>query len=486
MISLRQAKFDDHWRTAFKRQYPLVLKSMRFQEGKVFDGAKLVLRPGVNAIVGKNGVGKSNFVRALYNSLMGESSNRERFSRLLDESTVQLDMVLAGTEYSVNLAPLKKNEVDHDILCLLYDPCTLIPEIQALFSKQDNLEELLEGFSPVRLSGEELRLANFIANTSYSSVEIVNIEDEYTSFPILPFFIVCRDGVRYDSRDMGLGELSLLYYFWIIGYVSDSGRNCLLIIEEPESFLPPLIQNRLCDVLAMVLAVKGIACLISTHSEHVLRKIPRDHIHVMSRVMGKVHFFNAASHFEQMSVLGLTAPKKAMIFYEDKAAFLFFCALLKFSSLYVKDSFYYHCSGSEGDVLTDLKRFPSGLSGFSFVAMFDGDSRVNMSDKLVGFNNYIFLPSKLSPEEALIAYIEDLGVEALAGHLGKSVEDINVAIDVAAGLDHHDYFMDISRTLKLSYDDLFARICDLWISDPDNKNSVESFVSQLEHLVSKH
>ncbi len=482
MMNLRQARMDDHWRTAFKRQYPLVLKDMEFTQGEVFGNARLTLKPGINAIVGKNGIGKSNFVRAIYNSLISESSNRQKFPKLLDKSMIKLDFVLSGADYSLNLNPYANNEIEQDILCMLFDPCTLIPEIQNLFTQQDNLSELLEGFSPIQLSGEELKLANFVTNTEYSSIEVISIEDEYDSFPMLPFFSVDRGGIKYDSRDMGLGELSLLYYFWLIDYIEKSSSNCFLIIEEPESFLPPLIQNRMCDVLAMTLATKGIACLISTHSEHVLRKIPRSHIHIMSRILNQIQFFNAASNLEQMNVLGLTAPKKGLLFYEDKAAYLFTCALIKISPLFVIDSFLYHCSGSEGDVLKDLKRFPGYFSDFSFIAVFDGDCRGKMDNQLADFENYLFLPSTVSPEEHVISYLKGVGIADVASHLGKSIAVTSAAVEVATGLDHHDYFVEMAKVLALSYEELFIKLCDLWIGDVRNNESVKAFIEKLELL----
>lgn len=482
MINLRQARRDDHWRTAFKRNYPLFIQDMEFTEGEVFGETKLTLKPGINAIVGKNGIGKSNFIRAIYNSLISESSNRQKFSKLLDESKIKLDLVVSGEKFSLELTPFENNEIEQDILCLLFDPCTLIPEIQKLFVQQDNLDELLESFSPHQLSSDELKLANFITNTEYSSIEIISIEDEYESFPMLPFFSVERDNFRYDSRDMGLGELSLLYFFWIIDYIGKSKSNSLLIIEEPESFLPPLIQNRLCDVLAITLATQGIACLISTHSEHILRKIPRSHVHIMSRVLSNIKFFNAASNIEHMSVLGLTAPKKGLLFYEDEAALLFTRSLIKASPLFVSDSFLYHCSGSEGDVLQDLNRFPVGLVDFSFIAVFDGDCKGKMDEHLINYENYIFLPSDLSPEEHLISYLKVRNIADVANYIGKPVELMSAAIDVAAGSDHHDYFVGIARVLSISYEELFSKLCDLWVSDEESKESVQAFTEKLETL----
>lgn len=483
MTNFRQVRMDDHWKKAFKRSYPLVLKDMEFSEGEVFGEVKLSLNPGVNAIVGKNGVGKSNFIRAIYNSLKSDSSNRERFSNLIDESKIKLGFALDENEFSVVLDPVKDNAIAEDILCLLFDPCTLIPEIQKLFKTQENLDELLESFSAVELSNDELKLAKFITNTEYSEIKIISIEDEYESFPMLPYFIVDRQGIKYDSRDMGLGELSLLYYYWLIDNIKKSESKSLLIIEEPESFLPPLIQNRLCDVLAMTLATKGTACLISTHSEHVLRKIPRNHVHIMSRASGKTIFYNAAVNFEQMDVLGLTAPKKGVLFYEDEAAYLFVRSMVKASSSFVLDSFYYHCSVSEGGVLKDLERFPSGFSDFFFVAIFDGDGRERLNDKLKSFKGYLFLPSRCSPEENIISYLKEVDVTGLAESIGKPVAALNAATDVATGLDHHDYFLQMAKVLSLSYQELFSRLCDLWVFDEANRDEVNDFLNDLERMV---
>lgn len=482
MNSLRQARINDHWNKVYKRKYPLTINKLQLSDGDIFGRLTLSLKPGINAIVGKNGVGKSNFIRTIYNSLITDESNRQRFHQLFDESKVEIEIEVSGEISKLNLS-LSEEVTDNDILCLLFDPCTLIPEIQNLFLTQSNLDELLEVFNSSKLSNEDLKLVNFITNTEYSEVTITNIEDEYESFPSLPFFIVDRQGIKYDSRNMGLGELSLLYYYWIIDYIKKSKRNCLLIIEEPESFLPPLIQNRLCDTLAMTLSTKGISCLISTHSEHILRKIPRNHIKVMSRVSNQINFIDASLHFEHMDILGLNAPKKGVIFYEDKAAYLFSTSLIKLSSRFVSDSFLYHMSGSEGDVLIDLSRFPKSFPDFSFLAIFDGDCRGRLESQLTPHDNYIYLPSNLSPEEHLIAYLKGKDINIIANHIGCSNESLNAAIEVAAGLDHHDYFLKIANVLAISYEHLFKKLCDLWTCDVVNKKSVDEFLLDLESKI---
>lgn len=484
MIHLREARRNDHWETALKRDYPLLIKKIEFIEGQIFGNINLPLNKGLNAIIGKNGVGKSNFIRAIYNSLSNEASNRRKFSNLLDSSKVNIDLTIKGTDSSLTLTPFESNMVDLELSCFLFDPCSLIPEIQNLFNEQENLNELLESFQPVTLSPDDLLLVNFLTNSRYSSVKVINIEDEYDAFPMLPYFIVERDGVEYDSRKMGLGELSLLYFFWLNKYIMSYENSCLFIIEEPESFIPPSIQSRLCDVLAMLLATKGVTCLISTHSEHILKKIPRNQIHIMNKIDGRIIFSNASLSFSKLSILGLKSPSKGLLFFEDNAAMIFTKALIKYSTNFVIDSFYYHISGSDSKVLHDLEHYPNNLKGFSFIAVFDGDCKVTeINKKIIKHKNYVFLPTNDAPEPIIIDYLRSLSTEEISKIINDSTENVSMALDSVQGLDHHDYFIDMANILSVDFNQLFNKLCESWIQTHIESSDVKSFISRLESLV---
>lgn len=481
MISLRKSHRDDHWRTTYRRNYPISLQEIECADGEIFNGLKLVFKTGINAIVGRNGTGKSNFIRAIFNSFSSENSNRKKFTQLLDNSKINVKMEINGAPRTLHLNPNDDSSSYNDVLGLLFDPCNLVPDIQKLFSEQDNIEELLESFSPITLSNDDLKLVNFLTNNTYTKVDVINIEDEYDAFPMLPFFRVEQADVSYDSRSMGLGELSLLYFFWLIEHIKKSKLPCFLLVEEPESFLPPLVQDRFCDVLAMTSSTQGAAILISTHSEHILKKIPRSHIHIMRKLNGDIKFLSATSNVKQMSVLGLMSPKKGIILHEDHAANLFIRSFIKASSILVTDSFFYHNSGSEGDIVKDLSRFPVDLHEFHILGIFDGDCRGKLGDQLTKYKNYLFLPADKTPEELLIDFLKCADMSTVAMHLGTSTEALLAAIDVAAGADHHDYFHELAKTIEISYDTVFSRLCDLWVEDRINQNEVTTFISDLEN-----
>lgn len=480
-MNLRRARLDDYWRIAFKRNYAVSINSAEYSAGDIFDGMKLLLKDGVNAIVGRNGIGKSNLVRSLYNCFITAESNRLRFSTPLLENG-SINIALKIKDVTINKILKSSNSFDDniDVIGLMYDPCNLIPSIQNLFLDQDNLEELLDSFSQLPVDKANLNLINFLTNGDYQEVIIINIDDEFEKFALLPFFIVKTRDAHYDSRNMGLGELSLLYFYWLFSYMSILDKERILFIEEPESFLPPATQERFADILAMIAATQGVAIIMSTHSEHILKRIPRAHIQLMKRSEEGIRCFCAIDNNEPFKLLGLTSPKQGILLFEDDVAEIFIKSLLKMSARFVSDSFYYHKSGSDGDILKDLNRFPSRLEGLRIIGVFDGDCEGKLDNNLLQHANYCFLPEKLPPETVLINYIKTIEVTFLAKALNIPVLDIIDAKESSAGRDHHDYFHELARSIGLEFKWMVTIICDLWVSDDKNGNYILKFIEAVE------
>lgn len=485
MLNLRRARLDDHWKNAFKRSYPASIMDARYSQGKIFDGMSIPLRSGINAFVGKNGIGKSNLIRSLYNAFATEDSNREKFQTpLLEPGIIEIYLkVNDETTTKVFHHGLNENQIEdryENTVGFMFDPCTLIPSIQNLFVQQNNLEELLESYSEVITTGEDLKLINFLTNGDYQTVTLVNIEDEFKNFPRLPFFKVKTRDAEYDSRSMGLGELSLFYFYWLTSHMHKLEGNRILFIEEPESFLPPATQERLSDILAMIAAKEGVAIVLSSHSEHILRRLPKTHIHVLKKTPNGIRCLSPTENSEPLKILGLTSPKQGVLLFEDVAAEIFIKSLLKSSSSLSADNFYYHKSGSDGDILSDLKRFPAKIENFRFVAIFDGDCIGKYTAQLKDINNYCYLPEKIAPEEILIAYICNTPVNLIATALSASDTAIIDAKESAAGCDHHDYFHEFSKSLGRNFCETFGKICELWGAEAGNAAKVAKFIENIE------
>ena len=323
--------------------------------------------------------------------------------------------------------------------------------------------------------------SGYITNNLYRKIRVFNIEDEYPKFPIFPIFIVERDGLKYDSRSMGLGELSMLYLFWMLDYISKDNKNILLIIEEPESFISPLVQSRLINILVKYIVDKNLNCIISTHSEHILKKIPATSLKQLLYSPRKNEYkFIELKNLEILQTLGLSIPKKGILFFEDKAAELFLKQLINQSLLNAVENFYFHCSGDDSHIVSHINEMPKTLNNFQFIGVFDGDARQKVPKLLNSGTKYIFLPTEMAPEQIIIGYIESCDLEAIDEFLHISKGSFDKAYQLVNGADHHEIFRNIAKILGYDFEYLFTELCKMWINDTISESQVGQFINQFD------
>jgi hypothetical protein len=479
MTGFRNASIGDYWRHAYERNYSDEVVSLEFVGGGVFSGVDVGVLRGVCAIVGKNGLGKSNLIRGLYNIFCGNGGNRPALEApLIADSNFQLKIKVQGDVHELSI--LKGGSFQElgsipGISTYLYDPCIFMPVLKEFLQNQENFEEELEAFEAVELGAQDLALINYIANASYTSVSMTVIEGEYPELGDFPFFKVSTNFANYDSRGMGLGEISIFYFFWIFYSLRLIKGPRFLFVEEPESFLPPSVQTRMSGLLAYLAGELGVMCMISSHSEHIIKKIPRSNILVMRRYSGALRIDAAGNNYEALNVLGLESPKVGVLFYEDSFAGTLLRALLQASKVYVPDAFYYHKSGSDGEVKADINRFPKDIAGFKGVGVFDGDCRSNRAIASLGVSK-CFLPSDESPDVLVRRFVLDLPGQELASLFGRSEIEVSSALAGAEGLDPHDFFFLVAKTLGMELPYLINVLCEHWVAHPGNAALVAEFI----------
>jgi ABC-type phosphate/phosphonate transport system ATPase subunit len=466
MRAFREARRRDYWRRAHKRKYSPKLTEVKFYGASFFQGLELEIDGGLLSVVGRNGVGKSTLIRALFNFFSCSESNRSKFELpLIDEAEIEVAVDAEDGEQRFHLRGAQAIEEVAEaspIIGYIFDPCSLVPEMQALLCGQENIDELLEGYQPKKYDADLLSMMNFLSSNTYDSIEVFNIEDEFQGFNVLPFFKVMCGGCEYDSRFMGLGELSLFYFCWLIDRINSSAEAGILFVEEPESFLPPMAQNRVAGYLGMLAGEKGIQLILSSHSEHVIKEFMRRNVAIMRRLPAGIRLAQVNNDLEPIRALGLDAPKNGVLFFEDSVAGLLLKALIRGSDVFVTDSFYYNQSGSDGAVAADLKAFPS-LGGFCGVGVLDGDCR-GRADDFLASGPVCFLPGDLSPEEMLINFVRETPSAELALCLGVAEVRLVSALDAVKGLEHHDYFQELCRALDHEFPAVVGKLCDFWVS----------------------
>jgi len=470
----KEARIDDHWKTFVRRDYPVKLNNLRILAHEVFETRSFELFGGVNIFVGRNGVGKSNLMRLLYNCLIAEESNRAAFATpIISKANIELE-VQVGANKTTTSSILAPEGVAHpDVTSFMFDPCTLIPLFQQMLSEQSNFIELIEQHGQNAANELELKLINYLTGNEYSKVTITTIEGEFDQYPAFPYFCVQLGGVEYDSSSMGMGELSLFYFWWLVGYMDRVDGYKILLIEEPESFLPPASQKRLANLIAITCATQGVSLVLSTHSEHILNRMPSTTMHLLLRSENGVSIYpvsgGAVSHIES---LGLVAPKLGMLFLEDVGGILFANALFNRAKEFSVNNFYYHNSGSESEITTDIRRLMPAQKGWLFAGLYDGDCRAK-AIKVPRDSKHFFLPGDAPPDELMMSFFKQKPSSELSRLLMRPETLIIQAKTTAAGSDFHDYFHIVGNVLGMDFNRMFSFVCDVWIDD--NPIELETF-----------
>ena len=482
MSSLRHSSFQDSWRSAYKRDYAFRIERFKSTGGNVLSGIDIDLKKGINVFVGKNGVGKSSLLKSLYACVVSDESNKKAPS-LKGEGEVSISVFKGGDNFSSSHDFSRPGSFSHDasVIGFIFDPSDSLSGVKNSLGGQDNFDELKSGYDDYEFDRDELDTMNYLTNSNYSRVSMTVIEEEFGEFNRIPFFEVEREGVAYSSFGMGLGEMSLFYFYWIYKLVESYKKRAVLFVEEPETFLPPSAQCKIANMIGRAAGELGVPVFLSTHSEHVLKFIKRDCVTIVSRLGREVMARRANNDFDSIKALGLQSPKKAVLCSEDELASSFLKSLIKIGSdSYSEDSFYYHPCGGESNVQEVVSRLDFRHSEFEVLGVLDGDCR---GSSLKG-EGYVFLPGESPPEVMLIDYMKKVGHERLAGFLNSDAVTCAEALEHAKGEDLHEYISVFAKAVAMGKPLVTEILCNQWVKDSENSGPVSDFLSNLDSAIS--
>ncbi|WP_025821403.1 ATP-dependent nuclease [Shewanella marina] len=481
MSSFRLATISDYWRAANKKNFSVQIEEIQINNCPVLKDLKIILGSGIHAICGTNGIGKSSLIKLIFNLLAKSEDNvsgRKKFiSDHLNANHITINILHNTAVETITVA------TEHDLDICIFDPCYIVPYLQNFIKSLNDLDDITNAHGFYSYDQDRLRRLGYLSGHTYQSVECCDIEEDFSTFPLSKFpylKVVNKHGASYDCRTMGLGEFSLFYFDWLIEILIKS--NCkLLLLEEPESFLPPNCQHRVSDIVAFLAREYDIQSIICSHSNYILEKINRNNIYSVRQVEDKLEALKANSHFDSIKVLGLTASKKGIIFCEDDAAVAFAKNLVSISNNYVEDNFYYHVSGSNGNIENILKALPKEISHFKLFGLFDGDCRqrntANFSTKSFGY-----LPTNDSPEKILIPYFNNLSLKEKSTLFSKPKLTISIALEAIDGFEEHDYLNEFFKQIQIDKSTGFYILTDAYLKLNQSLRTVKESIKSIDDL----
>lgn len=473
---MRVPTAGDHWKDVYEKKYGYKINSLVFENLRGLGSGSINFSGGITAICGANGVGKTTLLKAVERILNSDGTSSEN-GRFLKLGEVDLTGDLkAGADQITRTVSITQERIAFDpqeikIECNWVDASIQAPSIIELFSNMDNIPELLEGEGESDADVDEIGILSYIVNKRYSSCKTYEIE--LAEKGIVPYFKVIYEGVEYGSEQMGLGEKAAHYIYWNLKRVP---KNSILLIEEPETYLAPRSQEALLDVLAKISHNKKVWVILTTHSPGILKSIPPKHVRFLSQGESNIEVIEPKATSDYLQSLGISTKKSGVIFVEDRAARVFSKYWLgKYSPYLLQEYDIIDISGVD-NIVQQLKDFPSGIKWFKIFGLFDGDQRTKIKDK---FNwKYSFLPGVEPVEKQFIQLARDNRVE-FSSLLRIDLTQLNIALAILEGKDHHDWLIELPDLIGLSYEQLIATLFDLGMTDEKFKTDTEDAYKQL-------
>ncbi|MGV3580081.1 AAA family ATPase [Brevundimonas sp.] len=340
-----------------------------------------------------------------------------------------------------------------------------------------NLEVLKEGVDPFELDEEMRKFLSFICRREYEKVLVWEVET--VDDIIMPFFEVWENGISYNSRGMGSGELSAFYILWAFRVV---GPWSVVIIDEPEAFLPPSSHEAIMAVIAHYALAKRLAVIVSTHSPDIAIATPPQFLFSV-RKEGQTRVIEppSGSPSKVLSRLGLTPKRSASIYVEDVLIHDIVSEVIANHQLDMMCNFDI-CVRKDGAsaVRKSIENSAYDMKHSVVFGVLDGDVLDEAKD-WPEFSRLAFLPFMLAPEKELLK-AAGRNPKKIAAMLGRDKARLHDALAEAEGLDHHDQFGRVAAWMGYSVSEFTRRAWQFWLLSAKGKAAEERLAKDIAKL----
>lgn len=431
---MRNAKFKDYWKKVnVQTSAHTIIKSVSIED-------KRYQLSNFQVISGQNGSGKSSLLKHL-------ASVFQLFEPLNRKITLDLQ---------------RSNIVANDTQILQYaSPSWLVEEnLRRVDELRNNgkTTDLLDGVEAFAFSADLLERVNYILNTNFREIEIFELERalgysetaEQESSPVT----VNPDNSEGSLKDFLEGKALYIQsasawtepayrllshgeqYIILLTYILHTRRGRSILLDEPETYLSPLSQYRLCDILARSSVDNKLQFILATHSICFVESAGQGGtIMVDGAHAGEISFTTGKRVTSYLRRLGYKIPRENVALFEDEAAQRFFSNIARTFDADWLASFELIYLNGESDIIALIER----IKNYKVTAIFDADQRGKTDPQKYPKHDVLFLPGSYAPEIELIGAIRKFPSE-FAQRLGMCETDLRGYLRQIEGIDHHDYF----------------------------------------------
>lgn len=281
------------------------------------------------------------------------------------------------------------------------------------------------------------------------------------STSLLPYFEVAHQGTAFSSRDMGLGEFSIHFLFWILEQYREE-KGLTLLLDEPDAYLPPIGSSGLLMRLIHLCIKRDWTLILSTHSAEMIERALEQDAFVLLRLDGGGAIKATHSKNDPGAADTLMSPPaiRNVLFVEDESAWMLTTVLIETGDRRLPAVTSILWGKGTGYMTALQEHFPrTPVSSFTYAYVFDGDQRSTVSKSPANRWPAVLLPTNLDPDELFVTNKAD--TSELAFRLNVPEQELVVFLDTLQGSDSHDWVNDLAD--KYGRQKVLRTLAEMWV-----------------------
>jgi hypothetical protein len=385
------------------------------------------------------------------------------------------------------LRAIEANLGDQALLINMHHLCE---QAMMVLASRDDVEDLAEEVGKIEISTPRQADIEKIVGRKYQEFEWYALDLEPSDKRVaerfrwngdqclVPHFRLQYRGTSYSTIDMGLGEFSVHFLFWILELYRDE-KNLTLVLDEPDAYLPPVGSLSLLARLLNICLERDWSLILTTHSEEMIAKAIEEDIFALARLDMNGGLVLESAHSDDSVGLTLLArpPVDRILFCEDESALHLTEALVRAGNSGLSRATAVAWGGGDGFMHQLHKHLPRPpRSPVKFAYVFDGDQRDRIPPHDSRRWGSICLPTDLDPDTLFMS--AGLILDQLASRLGAPVDEVERFVDTLEGAEAHDWVNRLGGEFGRAQ--VLSALAGLWVAS--NGKEAAAWIDELLEL----
>jgi predicted ATPase len=425
------------------------------------------IKSRVTGIVGANGVGKSTFLDAL-ESLFRKTP---RLLHRTDLKVCKVKGIFRGKSFE--LPTEQTSQVVEKV-----DVSLEVHRFQNFVYGVQNFDELLPQVGCKNLIDSERAEYCYANSKNYTSIKIFELELPGETESDFPFFELTLDGITYDNRSMGFGELCSCFVIWKI---RRQEKGSVLLFDEPDAHISPNCRIKLINIFAFIAHERKLQIFFTSHAIETIKALVLDEIILVDPAFDQVNSAASKKYLISRKLGMVTAPKFLLCTEDVDGCELLMKIWTRFGGSMSNLVEVNKMLGGATELIRLQRLFPDNSQVCKLRIVLDGDKKTEFGTN----KKILFLPGNLDPVQASREYVIG-NPNFFAATIGVDVEILSDCLFQISHVDHHDFCAELSRELNIqgvTVERIRSSLFLAWLEDPSIADEVSFLINSIKEFI---